>query len=200
MKPLSIMSKAKARFSFSPVSRVFLIALLTLAVSYCPAAYGQDQPPATGSPTEREERDKPHSTSIREMVVKQQISRRRKEHEELLKRGDDALKLSNELELSFSEKGSLQAEDYSKLETLEKLVARIRKDLGGSDDGEELDSPGTFVNGNPQDRSGVLSFLIDSTRALVDELKKMSRFSISAVAVQTSNSVIRFARFLRLRK
>jgi hypothetical protein len=34
----------------------------------------------------------------------------------------------------------------------------------------------------------------------VDELKKTTRFSISAIAIQSSNTVLKLVRFLRLRK
>jgi len=40
----------------------------------------------------------------------------------------------------------------------------------------------------------------DATKHLVDELKKTSRYTVSVIAIQSSNSVLRLVRFLRLRR
>ena len=45
-----------------------------------------------------------------------------------------------------------------------------------------------------------LDTLKTSTAKLVDELKKTTRFSLSATAIQTSNAVLTVARFMRIRK
>jgi len=160
----------------------------------------QADQPLNSKGTSATQRDKDESPSLGEMVVKQQISRRRKEHDELLKRGDEALRLSEELEKSFSVNESLGAPDLEKLEALEKVVSRIRKDLGGGDDEDRLEDSSGKENSARQSIAAGFRFLLDSTRSLVDELKRTSRFSISALAIQTSNTVIRFARFLRIRK
>jgi hypothetical protein len=138
-------------------------------------------------------------TSIEQMVVKQRITQQKKEHEELLKRGDEALKLSEELETSFEKSDTLTTKDLEKLQELEKVVGKIRSELGGNDDDEDDDSSG-IENNAKQSTAGAFKFLRDSTIKLVDELKKTTRFSISAAAIQSSNTVLRIARFLRLKK
>jgi hypothetical protein len=162
--------------------------------------FSQVQPEfPTVKPEIRPTRDPADGVTIGEMVVKQQITRRRKEHDELIKRGEEALKLSEDLETSIAGKETLGSQDLEKLQSLEKVVSRIRKDLGG-DDEDDIEDSSSKENSARQSIGAALRFLKDSTRTLVDELKRTSRFSISAIAIQTSNSVIRFARFLRLRK
>jgi hypothetical protein len=150
----------------------------------------------------KEERDDQTPPSVGEMVEKQRILRQKKEHQEMLRRGDEALKLSEELEESFNDGSGLSTEDLQKLEALEKVVGKIRDDLGGDDDDDEKvlkDSSGPENNAR-RDVVSAFKFLRDSTVKLVDELKKSSRFSISVAAVESSNAVIRIARFLRLKK
>ena len=135
------------------------------------------------------------------MAVKQQISRRKKEHYELLKQGDEALKIADELETSFDKNQTFTSGDIQKLQELEKLANKIRQELGGND---EDDNPEISADGDENHaRSSVgaaFAFLRDSTVKLVDELKKSTRFSISVAAIQASNTVVKFARFLRLKK
>jgi hypothetical protein len=137
------------------------------------------------------------SRILKEMLAKQKSSREKKEYEELLERGRSAVKLSEELERSLSKKSSLSESDKKRLEAFEKLVLKIRDDLGGDDDGEtsitEKDSA------PPKDvREGVL-YLKRSTENLFGELKRSTRFSVSIAAIESSNALIRLARFLRLR-
>jgi hypothetical protein len=173
----------------------FLAPLLSIAVF----AQNNDAPPSI-KVTSRDDKDD-QSSSIGEMVVKQQITRRKKEHDELLKRGEEVLKLSEELETSIAENETLTAQDLTKLQTLEKAVSKIRSDLGGDDDDEKFldDSNGKETTAR-QNIASAFRYLRESTKKLVDELKRTSRFSVSAAAIQTSNAVIRFARFLRLKK
>lgn len=134
--------------------------------------------------------------SFRELIIKRRLEQRKKEHDELLKRGDEALEISDELQESYSKNGGLSVKDRRRLEDLEKLVTRIRNDLGGreaKDDNEKTADP-------PKSIDEAFAYLKQSTESLVVELKRTTRFSISAAAIETSNSVIKLARFLRLRK
>ena len=74
----------------------FLFVLNCVSVSN---AFGQN--PATAPKSKlsiKEDRDDQTPPSVGEMVEKQRILRQKKEYEEMLKRGDEALKLSEELE------------------------------------------------------------------------------------------------------
>lgn len=134
-----------------------------------------------------------------EMLARQRLAKSRKDHAEMLKRGEEAHGLAVRLEETFEARQSLTNEDLKTLDQLEKLVGRIRRDLGGdSDGGSVLDD-----DSDEDQLSSVgasISFLRESTSKLLDELKKTSRFTISAVAIQSTNAVIRIARFLRLGK
>lgn len=174
-------------------------ALFTLSLFAVPV-FAQADGPVIRDPRSSDQKD-PESNTIQEMAVKQQISRRKKEHEELLKQGDEALKLADELETSFDKNQTFSNGDVQKLQELEKLASKIRQELGGND---EDDNPEVSADsGENQARSSIgaaFAFLRDSTVKLVDELKKSTRFSISVAAIQASNSVVKFARFLRLKK
>ena len=133
--------------------------------------------------------------TIKDMLLKQRLAREKKDHKEMLERGEEALRLSRQLEKSFEQNKQISRYDKEKLDALEKIVTKIRKELGGGDDGEEAEK-----TEKPSTLKEAFQFLQDTTVKLVDELKKTSRFSISAIAIQSSNTVIRLARFLRLRK
>lgn len=181
-------------------ARLFVVLILLFLPSFSSLVFAQGEIPPTMKATSKDDKDETPA-SFGEMLVKQQISRRKKEHDELLKRGDEALKLSKELEDSFAASETFTSQDVTKLQALEKVVSKIRSDLGGDDDDETV-----VVDEEIKEQSAkrnivdAFRFLQESTKQLVDEIKKTTRFSISAAAIQTSNTVIRFARFLRLKK
>lgn len=150
--------------------------------------------PALGEPDEREDLPK----SLREMRMRQRRDRETKQHNEMLKRGETAAKLAEDLYTAIEKKEQLSATDRKKLDDLEKLITRIRKDLGGSNDGLSLEEDEDVER--PTSISQAVLFLKDATEDLLKELKKTTRFTISAVAIRSSNSVIRIARFLKLRR
>ena len=133
---------------------------------------------------------------IKETLAKGRIEREKKDYAELLERGKEAVKLSDDLEKSFSQNNQLSADDRKKLERLEKLVKKIREGIGGKDDDEETveaaDQPSTILS--------ALKTLQSNTVKLVDELQKTSRYSVSVVAVESSNLLLKVVRFLRLGK
>ncbi|MBX3297169.1 MAG: hypothetical protein KF762_15825 [Acidobacteria bacterium] len=135
------------------------------------------------------------STSIREMIEKQRAAKRKKEHEEMLKRGEEALELVDQLNSSLETAGGFTNDDREKLDRLEKIASRIRKDLGGGSDGtDRFDAE----EKPPADVRQGFNALKESTEKLVKELNRTTRYTISAAAIQTSNAVIKFARFLRI--
>lgn len=184
------------RFFARGVSALVFAALFAIATS----AQSNEIPQGMRIPTVDDRKDQ-KSSSVEELVVKQEISRRKKEYDEMLKRADEALKLSEDLETAFETKHAIAPGDLQKLQTIEKTVSRIREDLGGDDEDDDL--PIDSASAEPEATKDVLSavkYLRKSTAKLVDELKRSTRFSVSVAAIQTSNTVIRFARFLRLKK
>jgi len=133
-------------------------------------------------------------TGIKESLAKQRIEREKKDFAELLARGEEAVKLSNELEKSFTQNNQLSSIDLKKLDRLEKIVKKIRNELGGDDDKRvEIDDKHLSV-------VNALKALQNSAAMLVNELKKTTRYSVSVIAVESSNLLLRVVRFLRIGK
>lgn len=170
---------------------LFMLALIFAGVSAV-AAQSAD----SALPGRQEKDDQPRS--FKEMLTKQRVEREKKDHEEMLKRGDEAALLTQQLDNAFQQNKTFSQKDQQKLETLERIVTKIRKELGGDDDdGEDT----AAVKGpRPSTLQEAFDSLKDTTLKLVDELKKTSRFTISAMAIQSSNTVLKLVRFLRLRK
>lgn len=195
-------SQQFSRTFFLAVRRVASICVLLLCFAFVITGQSPSNTPPIRIPSADDRKD-PETQTIDDLVVKQQITRRKKEYDEMLKRGEDALKLSEDLETSVESKDSFSTSDFQKLQELEKVVSKIRDDLGGDDEGDKFDVASEADSSETDARRDVLSavkFLRTSTVKLVDELKRSTRFSISVAAIQTSNAVIRFARFLRLKK
>ena len=144
-------------------------------------------------------------TGLKEMMAKQRAERDKKDHEEMLERGDEALRLAKQLEASFSQNKTFSQQDRVKLESLEKVVTKIRRELGGDDDdaGDGSDDANYLKAADepkPSNMEEAFRYLQSTTIKLVDELKKTTRFSISAIAIQSSNTVLKLIRFVRLKK
>lgn len=177
---------------------IFLITILLLAGGIASGQNTGEQ--ETLPPIIPRERDIDTPKTMREAMAKRAIDQRRKEYETMLKRGDEAVEIVEKLSASIEHKSVLSAEDKKNLSNLEKLVKRIRSDLGGRDDGiDNLAAPDDDSADEkvPSDLKEAFVFLKNRTKELVDELKATSRFSISASAIKSTNSVIRLARFLR---
>jgi hypothetical protein len=137
--------------------------------------------------------------SIKESLAKQRIEIEKKDFEQLLARGEEVAKLSSELEKSFAQNKSLTSEDEKKLNRVEKLVKKIRSEIGADNDGDEESSeiepeekPSTVLN--------ALKSLQSTTGKLVAELKKQTRHTVSVVAIQSSNILLKVVRFIKFRK
>ena len=167
---------------------LFLTCCILLGAAGAQGQTGSDGGPMFGS------RHEPEPKSVKEMLFKMQVEKEKKDYDEMLERGEEALNLSNEIEKSYEKTGILTEDDRDKLGDVEKLVKKIRGELGGEDDDKsdsDADSPKDVVSG--------VKYLAKSAADLVDELKKTTRFSISAAAIESSNTVLGVLRFLRLK-
>nr|AIA13539.1 Unknown Function [uncultured bacterium] len=137
--------------------------------------------------------------NLREMLSKKRIEQEKKEHDELLKRGEEALEISGQLEQSFEQHQQLSSVDKERLDYLAVLVKKIRKEIGAEDDERDNDANNqeAAVEEKPSNLEAAFKALQSTTVKLVDELKKTTRFSISAIAVQSSNTLLRIVRFIR---
>ncbi len=179
---------------FYSFSRLTFILFLFAASVVCAGA----QTDASGSNLNaKEELPK----GIKESLAKGRIEREKKDYQELLERGDEAAKLSEELSKSFVQNSSLNSEDRKKLERLEKISKRIREELGGKDS-DSSDASASDVNADEKLNSFADGFdkLKNVSANLSDELKKTTRYTISAIAIQSSNTILNIVRFLRQSK
>ncbi|MCD9187371.1 MAG: hypothetical protein LUM44_13130 [Pyrinomonadaceae bacterium] len=151
------------------------------------------------TPGNRDEQKEDLPKNIKESLIKSRIEQEKKDHEELLQKAEEATKLSAELQEAYEKNKTLSAEDKKKLERLEKLLKKIRKDLGGGDDNDDSkdNSDNSTETEKPSNVVTALSKLRSTSVGLFDELKKTSRFSISVVAIQSSNAILKVIRFLR---
>jgi membrane-associated HD superfamily phosphohydrolase len=174
---------------FSPICFSFLLVML-FAVS----AFSQsDAATSNGRPQQKE--DLP--SNIKETLAKQRIAREKKDYEELLKRSEEAVKLSEELEKSFANSNQISSEDQKKLDRLEKLVKKIRNELGADDDGEQEIKDGNDKENKPSTMVNAFKTLQSNASQLFDEIKKSTRYSVSVMAIQTSNLLLKLVKFIR---
>ncbi|MFZ1699426.1 MAG: hypothetical protein WBO10_08750 [Pyrinomonadaceae bacterium] len=156
------------------------------------ASYAQDNPdPLISKPGDNRD---DYPKSFREMMVKMRIDKEKKEYQQMLDRGEEVKKITEELEKAVARKGQLTRAEVNKVASVEKLVKKIRSELGGDDD----DKKDEDQQKNRLSPVEAVKSLKAATLTLLDELKKTSRFSISAAAIESSNAVLRVARFLRL--
>ncbi len=167
----------------------FLFLILTFGLTAVSiSAQADASNPFSGSRPEE-----PLPTNIRESLKKQEIERLKKDYDELLENGEQAVKLSEEVEFSFTKNNKLTSGDIEKLDKIEKLLKKIRKELGGDDENEDkVKKPSSIKN--------AVSTLKESAENLFGELKKTSRYSISVVAIQSSNSLLDIVRYIKFWK
>lgn len=171
--------------------------LFLLIVSGAAVAFGQgigaDGRPMTGSSNNNKDNDE-RPKSFRETLEKLRIEKEKKDYDQMIERGEEAVKISENLERAYEQNGRLTDREIAQLAEAEKLVKKIRSELGG--DGDDEDKP-TEGEQPPSQKEAVKSFRTTVAK-LFGELKKTSRFTISAAAIQTSNAAIKIARFLKL--
>ena len=162
-----------------------------------------DASTSNGRPIPQEDLPK----SIKENLEKQRIEREKKDYREMLERSEEALKLSDELEKSVAQNSKLTAQDQAKLERLEKIVKKIRKELGGDDDDSEILEANPEITSSEDEKIekpltvvSAIKRLQSGAAKLVEELKKTTRFSISAVAIQSSNALLKIVKFVQFYK
>lgn len=182
------------------ISFLSVFALLLFGGVSFVRAQSDDLPDASSRvPGQRRNNDTPFG--LKDMLAKQKAERDKRDHQEMLDRGDEALRLTKQVEASYAANGSLSSQDRARLESLERVVVKIRKELGASEDSEQADSDDKPAEDrNPSNMDEALKYLQTNTVKLVDELKKTTRFTVSVIAIQSTNSVLKLVRFLRVTK
>jgi hypothetical protein len=171
---------------------VLVAAAFTASVSVSYAQSVEDRTSSLLNKPGDEDKDKPRT--VRESLEKMRIEQEKKEYSQMLARGEEALKLSEQLETAFAQNGKLTDADQARIANIEKLAKKIRNELGGSDgdDDKERQERKTL---SP---SEAVKSLRSMTVSLYEELKKTSRFSISAAAIESTNALLKITRFLRI--
>ena len=166
---------------FFNFSRLIFLVLLISAAAVCVSAQFPDT-----SPPDKEDYPK----TVKETLAKGRIEREKKDYEELVGRSEEAVKISDELSKSFVKNNKFSSEDRKKLDRLEKLVKKIRSELGGDDD-DVLDK-------NPSSISAAVKTLQETTANLVDSIRESTRYSVSVAAIESSNTLLKIVRFIRI--
>ncbi len=178
-------------------SRIFAAAanVKMAGIFVCGQTSADERSSIYGKPADDKDRPK----TFAEMLEKLRIQKEKKEFDQMIARGEEVLKISTELENAYAQNGRLSDREFAKVETVEKLVKKIRTELGGDDDDGDKDE-----TSRPDEKrlspGDAIKSLRSTTVELFDQLKKTTRFTISAAAIQTSNAVIKIARFLRIAK
>lgn len=168
-----------------------IIVLLFPTVVLCQNT-GSDQSVIPGSPASQNET---RPKTIEENLEKLRIERENKEFREMLRRGEEALKVADDLAERVS-RGTNGLQSFRKeLALIEKNLKKIRSDLGGNDDKGQSENGDSSLNGPV---SELMKRLRDDTAELLKQLRQITRFTISAAAIETVNSALRLLRQIRL--
>jgi len=129
-------------------------------------------------------RKEPAPHGFQEALIKLRIEKDKKDFNEMLKRGDDAVKLADELDQHAV------AGQRDQIAALGKLVKKIRDELGGGDSDDDKKVA-------PASESAAVEQLKVEVNGLSDELKRSKRFTISAAAIDRANAILRLVKYLR---
>lgn len=171
-----------------------LLCSAAIVLALCAFVAGQDP---SESILPKPTRNDDHPKSFKETLEKMRIDKEKKEYQEMLDRGTEVLKITEELEKAVDQNGRLTDRELSKVASVEKLVRKIRGELGGDDDDEDDKVIRADAQKSRMSPTEAVKSLRSATVALMDELKKTTRFSISAAAIQSTNAVLRVAKFLK---
>ena len=172
----------------------FLFVIIFCATAYTEVCAQADTGMPIGKPSAASMDDMPDS--FKEGLAKQRIKAEEKEYKELIQNGEEAVKLSDEISKNYESHKNLTADDTKKIDRLEKVVKKIRQDLGAKDEAD----PDEEKSDSPLSLKSALSGIKETTSDLLSELKKTTRHSISVVAIQSSYTLLKLVRFAKFNK
>lgn len=120
---------------------------------------------------------------IQESLSRMRIEKEKKDFNEMLKRGEDAAKLAATL------KESSAAGQQDQLASIAKLVKKIHDELGAEGSDDDPDAV-------PNNEADAIKLLKERTGDLREELKKCTRFTVSASAIDRTNEILRLVKYL----
>lgn len=170
------------------VTQILFLIALSVALSICVSAQTAD----SNSPdSATNSKDLPEG--LKENLAKLRIKSEEKDYQELIEQSEEAARLSSEIHNSLENNRNISADNLKKLDRLEKLVKKIRSELGAKND----DSADSLTEKEILPDEG--KNLAELTSNLVSEIKKIGRYTISVVAIESSNSLLKLVKFLRFK-
>lgn len=180
-------------------SSTFCFLLVGLVAAFCIGVNAQVTPPQPNPLFPKADDKFDPGGGVRDMLKKLEIEKEKKDFEEMQDRAKQAFDLSNQLEKSLEANKRFTDKELAKLDDLEKLVKRVRKDLGGSDD-DKTDFGEDDTSAKPGSFEDAVKALQTVTGKMYEEVQKTTRFTVSGAAIQTSNAVLRLAQLLKIFK
>ncbi|MEZ5307003.1 MAG: hypothetical protein R2684_07655 [Pyrinomonadaceae bacterium] len=171
---------------------IIVFAVIVLATPLVASAQIEEQCPQLETISPRPRRGN-EQTGLREQIIKLCIKEIKKDHEELVENTEKLALLTAEIKEAFdNDSQTLTAENKKRIEKAQDLIKKVRSELKAEDDDEEAEES------KPASVGEAVSSLNDTSQKLLEEVKKTTRHSISIVAIETSNAVMRIVRFLRV--
>lgn len=153
----------------------------------------QIQMPDASSPNSRTPLNKEElPKNIKERLAQSRIEREQKEYDELVERSEEVQQISADIYQSTGTRAFLTSDDAKKIDRLEKLIKKVRKELGGDDDDEKINNQDVF-----RDFFTALTALKADSEELTSQIKKSTRYSISVEAIEKCNQLLRILEFLQ---
>jgi hypothetical protein len=150
------------------------------------------RPTPSPFPTPNERRNDSVDFGSRENDARTRLALKaeKKAYQEHLGRAKEAVDLALELEKTYELAHIFNAADRKKLERLEKLVRRVRNEVGGSQtDADPKDLPRTTDEAIPR--------MVEMTKALHQEVERTPRRVVSASIIEQANKLIALIQYLR---
>lgn len=174
---------------------LFAFAILVCSASLASAQGQQGQPETTPRPPRPQspitDRDNPSLGSFEEEIrAKRAIKLAEKDHQENLDRARQILELAKDLQTNLKDKSTIDRDSLKKLERLEKLTKKIRKDAGGED--EEVK-----IVDRPTNITGAVNQIAETAESLSKNVHDTPRQVISASMIGTANVLLELIRLLR---
>lgn len=175
------------------IFRVLVLAIVLLTVSAANIfAQSNGADASKRSPNERgRDDDAAPSEGMLEMQFRWRTRAAEKEFNEMIGRSDDVRETSAAIKTGFEQNKSLAAADLAKLPNLEKQLKKIRKSLGGDDDDDAT------AEVNPVSLAEALDKLAEIAAALNEDLKKSTRYQVSAASIEDANQMLDLIAYIR---
>ncbi|MBV9215381.1 MAG: hypothetical protein JO053_04320, partial [Acidobacteria bacterium] len=122
---------------------IYFAAVFVVLAGAIGAARAQDPPNLFGPPKE------PPPKNIQETMEKMRIARDKKDFDEMVGRGDEVRKIAEDVEHAYELNAKLSPGDLEKLDSVEKLVKKIRTELGGEEDDSDDPEPDSTPSHQP---------------------------------------------------